>query len=147
MPKLTVISSDYPALRRKVEETLLTGQRRIEEAKVQTYWHTGKLIKGHLEQHKSQGIHYGEKIVRRLSEDLEISKDVLWRCIQFAESFKKVGTYRLSSLSWSHYLRLIPVSDEATRLSLMNRAQKSAWTSDQLAEKIRQEVRYTVHEK
>jgi len=28
----------YAALRRQVEETLLLGQRKIEQAKVETYW-------------------------------------------------------------------------------------------------------------
>lgn len=34
----------YAALRDKVRETLLLGQRQIEESKVRTYWETGSYI-------------------------------------------------------------------------------------------------------
>ncbi len=38
----------YAALRSQVSEVLLTGQRKIEEAKVRTYWETGRLINEYL---------------------------------------------------------------------------------------------------
>ena len=37
----------YSVLRDRVRETLLAGQRKIEEAKVMTYWNTGRYIKEH----------------------------------------------------------------------------------------------------
>lgn len=38
----------YAELKRGVDETLLAGQRRIEMAKVLTYWETGRLINAHV---------------------------------------------------------------------------------------------------
>ena len=40
----------YETLRRKVKETLLLGQERIEQEKVRTYWETGRLINEYLSQ-------------------------------------------------------------------------------------------------
>ncbi|MDZ4241510.1 MAG: DUF1016 N-terminal domain-containing protein, partial [Candidatus Omnitrophota bacterium] len=96
MPTSSVIPSDYPALRRKVEETLLLGQSRIEQAKVQTYWQTGKLINEHILRHESRSEHYGQEVVEKLSEDLTISVSTLWRCVQFARSFKILAARRES---------------------------------------------------
>lgn len=143
MRKLITISKDYPILRRKVEETLLLGQRKIEEAKVQTYWRTGRLISDHLLRHDSRADHYGQQVIEKLSKDLEISTTVLWRCVQFARSFKILAGWRESfpaSLSWSHYRELIGVPDEETRVSFMHRAEKSGWTAQELAQRISQEI-------
>lgn len=140
MPQL-VLSKEYPALRKKVEETLLLGQRKIEQAKVQIYWQTGKLIQQHLARYKTRSDRYGEQVIAQLSEDLDVSRDVLWRCLKFAESFKIVVAPPQSSLSWTHFTKLITVHDEQTRLSLLRRAEKSHWTSDELARKIDQEVK------
>ena len=45
------------------------------------------------------------------------------------------------NLSWSHYRELITVPDKETRIALMRRAEKSNWSAEELAQKIRQEVR------
>ena len=42
------VSLGYLTLRKQIEETLLLGRREIENAKVQTYWRTGKLIDAHI---------------------------------------------------------------------------------------------------
>ncbi len=141
MPNVNVLSKDYSTLRRKVEETLLTGQQKIEKAKVQTYWMTGKLIQTHILRFESRSERYGVAIIAKLSEDLDISRDVLWRCVQFAKAFKILVAPRESPLTWTHYVKLITVHDEATRMSLMKRAQKSRWSSDLLAQKIDEEVK------
>ncbi|MDP2653252.1 MAG: DUF1016 N-terminal domain-containing protein [Candidatus Omnitrophota bacterium] len=148
MPTSSVIPSDYPALRRKVEETLLLGQSRIEQAKVQTYWQTGKLINEHILRHESRSEHYGQEVVEKLSEDLTISVSTLWRCVQFARSFKILAARResLSPLTWAHYRELITIPDEETRLSFTRRAEKSSWTSRELARKIYEEVKESAPE-
>ena len=48
MKSPNIVLKDYPALKRRVQETLLLGQKKIEEARVETYWQTGKLIDDHI---------------------------------------------------------------------------------------------------
>jgi endonuclease YncB( thermonuclease family) len=139
--KLNSIPKDYPALRRRVEETLLLGQRQIEETKVKTYWQTGKLINEHILHHDNKD-NYGRQIIERLSGDLEVSASVLWRCVRFAQCFKILAARQESlHLSWAHYRELITVPDEETRRELGRRAAKSGWTSRELARKIHEEIR------
>ena len=52
MKQITVAS--YAALRHKVKETLLLGQQKIDQAKVRTYWETGRLIDQHILQQKER---------------------------------------------------------------------------------------------
>ena len=123
MPTLTVkpsvapiaLNSDYAALRKEVEATLLGGLQRIEEAKVQTYLRTGQLIDEHILNKGSREEHYGKEVIEKLSTDLKISSSVLWRCLRFARYFKKILARGPQSspkgLVWSHYRKLITVSD------------------------------------
>ena len=143
MPPQIVLSKDYPVLRRKVEETLLTGQQKIEEAKVQTYWMTGELIQTHILENASRADNYGNQVIEKLAEDLRVHPSVLWRCTKFVQSFKKILATRQESLpktlSWSHYRELVKVEDEDERVLLMRRAEKSGWSSRELSQKIQQE--------
>ena len=137
------IALDYPALRKQVEETLLLGRRDIEKAKVYTYLRTGKIIDAHISQYGSRGEYYGNQVIKKLADDLDLSPSVLWRCLKFAQAFEIVARGQQSlpvNLSWSHYRELITVSDKETRLSLMRRAAKAEWSAIQLAQKIQQEV-------
>ena len=140
MPNVKLLTKDYPALRRQVQQTLLLGQKKIEEAKVQTYWQTGKLINDHILSQNAKE-NYGQQVIEKLSVDLDVSRDVLWRCVQFAKAFKILVAPRESLLTWTHYVKLITIRDEQTRLSFMRRAQKSHWSSDLLAQKIDEEVK------
>ena len=143
MPNITTLPKEYSLLRRKVEETLLLGQQRIEAAKVQTYWQTGKLIHEHILRYESRAEHYGNQVIEKLAEDLEVSKSILWYCVQFARTFKILDAHResLSSLSWMHFRKLMTIPDEQTRISFARRAQKSGWGYRELARKIREEVK------
>ena len=67
---------NYAQLRDEVKETLLLGQQRIEETKVQTYFKTGKLIDEHILKNSSRQGSYGKEVIERLSADLEISSSV-----------------------------------------------------------------------
>src|SRR3989338_3906016 len=135
---------NYAQLRDEVKETLLLGQQRIEETKVQTYFKTVKLIDEHILKNSSRQGSYGKEVIERLSADLEISSSVLCRCLQFARSFKKIlarGRESLpKSLAWSHYRKLITVDDEDTRLSFMQRAEKGGWSAEELGGKIHLEI-------
>lgn len=135
---------NYAQLRDQVEQTLLLGWKRIEEAKVQTYLVTGKLIDVYILKNSSREERYGKEVIEKLAVDLKISSSVLWRCLKFARSFKKILARGPESLPkhlvWSHYRKLITVPDEDTRLSFMQRAQKGGWSAEELGGKIRLET-------
>ncbi len=138
-----LVPTDYPSLRKQVEETLLLGRRNVEKAKVLTYLRTGKIINTHISRYGSRGEYYGNQVVRKLADDLDLSPSVLWRCLKFAQSFEIVARGQQSlpaNLSWSHYRELITISDRETRLSFMRRAAKEEWSAIHLAQKIQQEV-------
>lgn len=129
----------YSSLHKEVRNVLLRGQKKIETAKVETYWHTGRLIQQHLEDHGEGSQIYGQRLVVQLAQDLELSTTTLWRCIKFYETFKKVATWPLSlpqGLFWSHYRQLMVLPEEQMHL-FMQRTQENNWTANQLAEKIR----------
>jgi len=90
----------YPVLFRRVKETLLEGQRRIEAEKVFTYWDTGRLIQAHILENRDRA-EYGGEVIARLSDDLHIEISTLHRCVRFYQVYPKVG--RGPQFSWSHY--------------------------------------------
>ena len=81
--------TNYAALLRRVKETLVQGQRRIEEEKVKIYWQTGRLIHAHILKHKDRGA-YGGEVLDRLAGDLDIHVSVLRRCLQFREKYPRL---------------------------------------------------------
>jgi endonuclease YncB( thermonuclease family) len=133
----TLSVASYAVLRKKVEETLLLGQQRIEEAKVQTYWQTGRYINEHVRVNGGRA-EYGKKVTLRLSEDLDIDDSVLRRCAEFADLFPdyKICAAR-HKLTWAHYRALITVPDEKKRLALADQASKGEWSSRELEIEIR----------
>ncbi len=127
----------YLSLYRQVKEVLLEGQRRIESEKVRIYWEAGRLIREHLLQNGGRA-EYGREVVPRLARDLSVSKDLLHRCTKFYQTypdFEKVVAR--PQFSWTHFKKLITVPDEDERQQLEESAEKSAWSSDELAERIK----------
>lgn len=129
------VVSTYAALRKQVEQTLVFGQERIEEAKVRTYWSTGRLINEYLRRAEAPNQEHGKKIVANLAKDLGLGEKVFYRCMQFAEKFPTFAARR--KLSWAHYRALIAVPDEKKRLVLADWASKEEWTSRDLEIEIR----------
>ena len=86
-----VVSAGYFTLRKQVEETLLLGRRNVEKAKVLTYLRTGKIIDDHISRYGSRSEYYGNQIVSKLADDLDLSPSVLWRCLKFSQSFEIVA--------------------------------------------------------
>jgi endonuclease YncB( thermonuclease family) len=135
-PTLAVPRS-YTDLRRGVEETLLAGQRRIEQAKVLTYFQTGRLINEHIRLHHGRA-DYGAHVLDRLARDLEIARTTLFQCAQFAGYFPEKPIVRHGGqLSWAHYRLLCQVDDSQQRTALLAETLKHEWTSPELQERVR----------
>lgn len=135
VPVALTVPHAYPELRRAVEATLLTGQRAIERAKVRTCWETGWLINEHILLNGDRA-DYGAKVFQRLERDLKISRRILYQCAQFARMFPIVNGR--SQLSWAHYRTLCQVADDSQRNLLEKQVGENAWTSEQLAVRVRE---------
>jgi endonuclease YncB( thermonuclease family) len=128
------VPKTYAELRRGVEAALLTGQRNIEQAKVRTYWETGRLIQEHLRLNTGRA-DYGAQVIPRLSRDLEIAERTLYSCVHFVAYFP-IPRAR-AELTWAHYRLLCQVDDPAQRAVLLKAAIKEGWTSDDLEARVR----------
>ncbi|NTV29876.1 MAG: hypothetical protein HGA80_07335, partial [Candidatus Omnitrophica bacterium] len=127
----------YPALFRRVKETLLEGRRRIEAEKVRTRWDAGRLIQTHILANQERA-EYGAEVVPRLARDLGVSSDLLYRCRKFFLAYPDLKILATRpEFSWSHYKTLISVSDDRTRSTLDALAQKGGWSSRELAARIK----------
>ena len=127
------IPRTYAELRRGVEDALLVGQRRIEQAKLETYWRTGRLVHEHLELHADDS-RYGTQTIRRLAADLDLDESVLYRCLRFARAFPILAGRQ--KLAWAHYRVLSFVEDNTVRKQLETDAIKLEWTADELEKRI-----------
>jgi hypothetical protein len=124
----------YAELRRGVEEALLTGQRNIEQAKVRTYWETGRLIDAHVLLNAARA-GYGEQVLNKLARDLDIARTTLYQCVLFARAFPIVRAR--GQLTWAHYRVLSEVPDPAKRKALALEAEKKGWTSREVEQRVR----------
>lgn len=129
------VPQTYAALRLAVESALVEGQRRVDEAKLRTYWETGWYIKEHLLLNEDRA-EYGAKVMQDLARDLKADRRTLYECLKFARLFPIVSGR--SQLSWAYYRKFIQVADPAQRKMLMTETIKRGWTSDIVAERVAQ---------
>lgn len=128
---------DYTFLRDQIRQTLALGQKRIERQKVLTYWKIGELISKHILANGDRA-EYGQKIMERLSSDLNLDETILRRNTQFYKAFPIRAARR--ELSWTHYRLLLTVDDPEARNALAQKAEANQWTTDLLEQKIRDRI-------
>lgn len=106
------------------------------------YWQIGQRIRRDILQ--CNRAEYGERIVVTVSRQLSkeygrgFARDDLFRMIQFAERFpdsKIVGTLS-PQLSWSHFLKLIPIKDSLKRDFYAEMCRVERWDVRTLRAKI-----------
>lgn len=93
----------------------------MNSALVLLYWRVSKRIRQDILNEKRA--EYGEEIVATLSQQLVtdfgrgFSEKNLRRMVQFAEVFpdEKIVVAMIRQLSWTHFLRLIPIDDPLKR--------------------------------
>ena len=137
----SLVASSYAALRKKVEETLLLGQQKIEEAKDRTYWETGHFINQHIRVNGGRA-EYGRKVVQRLADDIELDSSVLHRCSRFSEIFqdyKIVATW--PQLAWAHFRILMTIPVKKVREEFARRANRESWNVPKLQQMVLFKVR------
>ncbi len=131
------IPADYPDLLVRVKAALIEGQQRIEQERVRTYWETGRLIHIHILKHKARAA-YGAQVIRFIAEDLNTDYSNLQRCVKFAKAYPRLSIVGgRPQFSWTHYRKLITISDDKKRLFFEKAASQNAWTSDELALRLK----------
>ena len=128
----------YNELVNAIREVRAASQQRIEQAvsqeKVREAWETGKLIDEHILLHKERA-EYGEQVLKRLSEDMGVSRTELSFMLQFARAYPIFS--HAKKLSWSDYRDLLVINDSGQRESLADQAVKENWSRGKLRREIK----------
>lgn len=134
---LQTAKSPYTILLTQVRNTLIVGQRRVEQEKVRTYWQIGTYIHKHILQYAKRA-DYSSQMIRRLAQDLKVDKTTLHECVLFAKVYPafRIVSAR-SQLTWTHFRELVRIDDEKLRKRLETQIQRNAWTSDELIARIK----------
>jgi predicted nuclease of restriction endonuclease-like (RecB) superfamily len=128
-------------------KTLIDQGRRqagaaVNSALTMTYWQVGKRIND--EVLAGERAEYGKQVVIAIAEELVVdygkSFEVrnLRRMMQFAEVFPEfeIVVPMARQLSWSHFLKLIPLKSEAARLFYAQHAGEAGWSKRELQNQI-----------
>lgn len=105
----------------------------INSAMVEAYWLMGKRIVEE-QQHGKERADYGAELLKTLSEELTkefgkgFSVGSLYYYRQFYVTFPEIFATPWRILSWSHYKRLMQVSNEEARAWYLKEAQEQMWS-------------------
>ena len=129
----------YVKLIRDIRGIIEAGKARAAQAVRQelvvTYWEVGKRI---TEEHLSDQTGYRQAILKDLAEDLGLEYTTLFRAIQFFCTYKIAP--RGNSLTWSHYKKLLTISDGEERTWYEIFARERGLGRDQLANAIKEDL-------
>jgi hypothetical protein len=106
------------------------------------YWRVGQRIRRDIL--KEKRAEYGQRIVSTVGRQLELefgrgfAEKNLRRMIQFAEVFpdQEIVVALIRQLSWTHFLRLIPIDDPLKRDFYTEMARIEKWNTRTLQRKI-----------
>jgi predicted nuclease of restriction endonuclease-like (RecB) superfamily len=107
----------------------------INSAMVEAYWNIGKRIVEE-EQSGNDRAEYGKEIIKNIASELTkefgkgFSKRTIWEIRQFYFTFPDWQIVRTLSaqLSWSHFHRVLKVSDEKARMYYLREAAANTWS-------------------
>ena len=105
----------------------------INQTMVQTYWQIGKRIVEE-EQHGEARAEYGKQLLKQLSAALTaefgkgFSVQNLYYFRQFYIIFPEIFHTPCGILTWSHYRRLLSVTNEAARNWYLKEASEQMWS-------------------
>ena len=135
MPKIA--TNTYATLRKNIAHLLTEGRERAEQAvereRVRTYNEIGKLIHEHLLSAQTRA-DYGDQLITRLSQDLNIGKTQLYEARAFYQSAPIFLTS--GKLGWSHYVELLKLTDPERQKQLAQAAAQHNWSVRELRAQI-----------
>lgn len=123
----------------EIKQILLQARQKtyqsINTAMIEAYWNIGRKIVEE-EQNGKQRADYGKEIVKTIS--LELSKEfgkgfsarTIWEMRQFYIVFPDIKKMRtlFAQLNWSHFQRVLKVSDEEARMYYLKEASQNTWS-------------------
>lgn len=130
------MSNDYIIeIKQILNEARAKAYSAINSAMVEAYWSIGKRIFEE-EQHGQKRAEYGKEIIKNLSEELtnEFGKGFSERSLreyrQFYLNFKEIEKWRtlFAKLSWSHFQRVMKVSDLKARNYYLTESVNNNWS-------------------
>jgi predicted nuclease of restriction endonuclease-like (RecB) superfamily len=128
-------------IKQLIKEAQLAVVRSVNSIMVQTYFELGRKIVEH-EQEGKEYSNYGDYIIERLSSELTIefgkgySKRNLELIRKFYLTYKIAKSPISQSISWTHYLHLMRVSDENERRFYEIETEKNNWSVRELDRQI-----------
>ena len=139
MPKTqekTLSKSQYQNLLNDIQNLISQGLEKTKEegnnAVILTYWQIGKRIN---EESLSTKSNYHNSVLKEISNELEIERSNLSRCLSFYQTYQTPP--KQTNLSWSHYRHLIAIKDKKTRDALEKQAIKENWSKEKLLSAIK----------
>lgn len=132
---LTPTPKTYAQLRDAVIAVVVKGRREIDQAWLETYHETGRLIHEHVLLFRERA-DYGARTYEKLAADTGVSRRTLQECVQFYRCYP-IWRDR-AKLGWTHYKLLIQVADARQRKALETEAIKQGWTSPELETHVRE---------
>lgn len=139
VPSATNLVQDVRAL---IEQARKYVARTMNSGLTMLYWQIGRRIQK--EDLKGQRAEYGKRVIANVAHDLTLeygsnfSSKNLHRSIQFYESFpdEKIVVSLIRQLSWTHFLRLIPIKDPLKRDFYAEMCRIENWSVSILRHKI-----------
>ena len=137
MTKETILTtSTFSHLVSDLQKIIKQGRDRAKSAAnlelIRTYWAIGRRIE--LEG-LTKNAGYGDAIMERLAEALDVDRSTLIRSVQFYMAYPKGSPEGI--LTWSHYRLLLTVDDPRNRKELQETAEKEGWTRQRLSKAIK----------
>ncbi len=107
------VQSLVEIIRIEIEQGRERAYLAMEQEKRLTYWNVGKHIKQHLLQNEGRE-DYASYVIPQLSNELDISRSVLYDSVQFYEQYPNIVPAQ-GQFTWSHIRVLLSVSDKQAR--------------------------------
>ena len=130
------ISNNYiNEIKRILKNARQKAYTAVNSAMVEAYWKIGKRIVEE-EQNGKERAEYGKEIVKNLSKELTeefgkgFSRRTLWemrKLYVYFSDYEKVRTV-FAQLTWSHFQKVLRVSDEKARIFYLTEAAENMWS-------------------
>ena len=124
----------YDQLVRAIHDIRQATPSGNQSEKVRQIWTIGKLLELHGLEYRLWG-DYDAYLLKRLSQDLNMSLDELRRMRRFARTYP--DRVPPQDLDWWHYAALMDIRNPLEREALAARDEKEKWTSDQLQAELK----------
>ena len=121
-------------VQKQIKQTQDQIVKSVTRQKVVMAWNLGKIIDTHLSRSATSG--YGEQLLKQLTNDVSISKTVLYEMRNFYKTYHELPKDD-DRLNWGHYRKLIGIKKVDERKYLEDLTRQNGWDNDQLHEEVK----------